>query len=232
MLRVFHDLVRQTRFDNAAVAHNHCPLAEQADHSEVVGNDDHGEVKFMLQSPDEIENLCLDGQVEAGGDFIEEEDLRIVGQGLGDLDPLLHAAAEIPWRFVHPADGDFRLVKESRRPAPDLRDIPPAGGQELLGDIAAGADVHPETGMGILINDAHVPTTELSFLKRTEGEEVLSFPGEMVAVQKEGPGGGFVLEMQELDEGALAGAAFTDNTQHLVGMQIERNVEARRDRRA
>ena len=69
-----------------------------------------GGVDAPAQLLDEVEDLGLDGGVEAGGGLVEDEQLRVHGQRHGDDDALLLAAGELErvaaQRRVGVGDGD------------------------------------------------------------------------------------------------------------------------------
>ncbi len=57
---------------------------------EVVGHQDHAHVAFPALVVQQVEDLGLDGDVERGGGFVGEQQLRPAGEGHGDRDPLPH----------------------------------------------------------------------------------------------------------------------------------------------
>jgi hypothetical protein len=64
------------------------------DGAEVVGDHDEGKAVLLLEVFEEVEEFFLAGLIDAGGRFVEEEDLRLIDQGTGDEDALLLAAGE------------------------------------------------------------------------------------------------------------------------------------------
>ena len=167
MLRVLENLVGQAVFDDMAGFHHHGSLAEQINNPKIMGDDEHRQIEFAAQVSDQIEDPGLDGEIKAGGDFIEEEDQRVVRQGLGNLHPLLHPTTEVCRRFIHSLNGNFCFFKEFRSSLAHLGDISPAGAEKPLGDIAAGTDPHSEAQVRVLINNTHQGIAHLPSLKVT-----------------------------------------------------------------
>ena len=51
----------------------------------------HRDAKVRAGALDQIQHLVAAGWVQAGGRLVEEQQLGVVGEGLGEFDPLLHA---------------------------------------------------------------------------------------------------------------------------------------------
>ena len=89
------DLLAAAQLDDLAEVHDGDPLAEVPDHGEVVGDEDEGEVEVALQVPQQVDDLCLDGDVQGGDGLVGDDQLGLEGQRAGDADALALAAGEL-----------------------------------------------------------------------------------------------------------------------------------------
>ena len=64
-------------------------------HAQIVGHEDVGQVKFLLQLVHQVQHLGLDGHVQGGHRLIGDDQLWLYGQCPGDPDPLALAAGEL-----------------------------------------------------------------------------------------------------------------------------------------
>ena len=94
VLGILENLIGEPLLYNVPVLENDRPVCQHADHSEIVRYYDHRNAQFLLQAPNQIEDSGLYRYVEAAGDFVEEDERRIIGNRFGNLYALLHAPAE------------------------------------------------------------------------------------------------------------------------------------------
>lgn len=87
-------MMRGGGFDDAARIHDVDVVADLGDDAEVVGDEDDGGAELFLAVFDEVEDLFLDGDIERGGGFIGDEEVRAGDEGHGDHDALAHAAGK------------------------------------------------------------------------------------------------------------------------------------------
>ena len=66
-------------------------VADPLDLAEQVAGDDDRDPELGAGPPDEREHLVAAGRVEAVRRLVEQQQARVVDEGLGELDPLLHA---------------------------------------------------------------------------------------------------------------------------------------------
>ena len=106
-----------------AGVHDHHVVGDVGDHAEIVGDEDHGHLLFLLQGGQEFEDLGLGGDVEGGGRFVGDEQLRFTGQGHGDHDPLAHPTGEGVGVVPGPplGVGDPHVVEHVDGPLPGRR---------------------------------------------------------------------------------------------------------------
>ena len=73
----------------SAVDH-HDPVADPLELAEQVRGDDHRDAEVRTDPADELEHVVAPGGVEPVGRLVEQDERRVVDQGLGELDPLPH----------------------------------------------------------------------------------------------------------------------------------------------
>ena len=125
--------------------------------------------------PHEVEDLCLDGDVEGGGGFVGDDESGFEDECLGDHDSLSHAAGELEGEGVEACfwGGDADVAEPLERALSSLS----ARGVGLmesdgLGELVSDAVEWRECGHGLLEDDADVASASLSELAVGEFEEV------------------------------------------------------------
>ncbi len=91
--------------DDAAGVHHRDVVGASGDDAEVVRDQHHRHEPFALLLLQEVEDLRLHGDVERGGRFVGEQELRTARQRDGDHDALAHAARELVRILPQPALG-------------------------------------------------------------------------------------------------------------------------------
>ena len=82
-------------------------VADALDLAEQVAGHDDGDAELVAGAADEVEHLIAAGRVEPVRGLVEEQELRVVDERLGQLDALLHArrvAAHGPVALLEEAD--------------------------------------------------------------------------------------------------------------------------------
>ncbi len=77
-----------------------------------MGDEEIGEVKFLLQIAHQVENLGLDRDVEGGGRLVGDHELGIEGERAGDADALALAAAKLVGITVDGIGGEADDLQE------------------------------------------------------------------------------------------------------------------------
>ena len=90
-----HHLGRRAHLHEAAVLHDGDAVAELQRLRQVVGDEHRRLAQLPLQPDHLVLHVPPDQRVERGERLVEQQDLGVVGQGPGQADPLLHAAAEL-----------------------------------------------------------------------------------------------------------------------------------------
>jgi hypothetical protein len=73
-------LVGAPLLDDAPGVHHRAPLADEGEHREVVGDEDHRERELALETLEELEHLRLHHHVERSRRLVGDEDARIARQ--------------------------------------------------------------------------------------------------------------------------------------------------------
>jgi hypothetical protein len=89
------DLISGAGLHDFAQVHDGDAVADVLDDGEVVGDEEVGEREFLLELFEEVDDLCLDRDVEGGDGFVEDEELRIQGERSGDADALALTTGEL-----------------------------------------------------------------------------------------------------------------------------------------
>src|SRR2546422_241528 len=71
------------------------PIRDVPDHSEVVGDEDVREAELVLEVVEQVDDLCLNRDVEGGDGLVGDDQLRAEREGPGDADPLPLATREL-----------------------------------------------------------------------------------------------------------------------------------------
>ena len=124
------------------------PRGQGLDLGQDVARDEDGPA-LLLEVLDEPDELALAQRVEPAQRLVEDEDLRVVGDGLGELDPLAHAPAVaadeavLVLREVDDVQGPGRPVpdlglREAVEPEQAGEELP--AGHVLVEDVLLGAE--------------------------------------------------------------------------------------------
>ena len=81
--------------DDPAEIHDGNPVREVLDHPEIVADEQAGEAQVGAQLHEQVEDLCLDGDVERGHRFVAHEELRLHRESARDTDALALSAREL-----------------------------------------------------------------------------------------------------------------------------------------
>src|SRR5689334_6640154 len=125
--------------DDAARVHDRDPVRDVGDHAEVVGDQDHAHVAFLLDLRQQVHDLSLHGDVQRGGGLVRDQQLRVESQRHRDHRALPHAAGELVRVVRDPSLGvrDLHLVQELDRALAGVRLGHPAADLQLLLDLEA-----------------------------------------------------------------------------------------------
>jgi len=125
------------------VHHGHA-VADVLHNAQVVGNEQVGQAKLLLEVLEEIDHLPPDRDVEGGDRLVADDQLRIQGQSPCDADPLALAAGELVWVAPHVLFLQPHNLQQFEDPGLPLLPVRHAVDEERLpddvGDVLAGVD--------------------------------------------------------------------------------------------
>ena len=211
------------RLDQPARVHDRDPIGQAGHDAEVVGDEHDGRAGALLDAAQHLEHLGLHGDVERRGRLVGDEDVRVVGHGHGDDDPLLHPTRQLVRIAPGPGAGvgDADQVEQLRRPVPH----PGAGqagivGGDRLGDLVAHPLDRVQGGQRLLEHDGQPPAAEPVEVALGQPEEVAPFEDD--GTRHRGGRGQQAHGGQHGD--GLARAGLADDGQHLVLVHLERHA--------
>ena len=215
------DVADGAGLDDAGGVHDDHAVAGVPDDAHVVGDEEEGGV-LSAHLAHEVENLCLDGDVEGGGGLVGDDESGVEDEGLGDHDALSHAAGELEGEGVEAGfgGGDADVAE----PLEGALACVCAGGVWLmesdgLGELVSDAVEGGERGHGLLEDDADVASASLSELAVRELEEVGAVEEDLSG---DDASWGLWDESRDGHGGdALAAAGFADESERLALMEGE-----------
>src|SRR5690606_5487542 len=95
VLRVFKQLGYIGDFNDFAISHDCDAVAEVGDDAEVVRNNYHAHSALSLQAADEVQHVCLHGDIQGSGRFVSDEEVRIARDSASDQHALRHSAGDL-----------------------------------------------------------------------------------------------------------------------------------------
>src|SRR5689334_16296563 len=82
------DLLCPAALDDFPAVHDAHPVGHFPHDAEVVRDEQHGHMEFVLELGEKVEDLRLDGDVERGSGLVGDEQVWLIGQRHGDHHPL------------------------------------------------------------------------------------------------------------------------------------------------
>jgi len=217
------NLMFGAEFDDASGIHYGDAVGDLRNNSKIMRDEEHGEVELGAEFGEQGENLRLDRDIECGGGFVGDKQLRMVHDGHGDHNALAHAAGELV-RIVAGAsggirDGDIIHGIDCALPRLALRHL--VVRQHGFRDLIA----HPHDGIerrhGLLENHRDARAAELAHGVVRKIGEIAShaIPGEVDFARD------VCLSREQAHDGKgcdrFAGAGFADQAQNFAGCDGE-----------
>jgi len=191
-------------------------MGEIRGHSEVVGNEEIGEAELGLQIEEKIGDLGLNGAVEGGEGFVEEEELGCKSKGASESETLFLAAAELFGELVGRVAWEGDEVEELKGFFLARGGTEPVLDDEGFSDQVESGPARIEGAGGVLEDKLDLRADLAKLIFRESGEVVL--------VKKDGAGGGAFEAGDAECEGALARTGFADEREGGFCGKRERNV--------
>ncbi len=101
MRRVIVDIFYFCQFHHPAEIHDHDTVAHMANHVQIMGNENIGQVHFIMQFEQEPENLGLYRDIECGYRLVGDDKFVAAHQREADADSLPLSAGELARIAVH-----------------------------------------------------------------------------------------------------------------------------------
>ncbi|RMS50537.1 hypothetical protein ALP65_04624 [Pseudomonas aeruginosa] len=207
--------------DDPPLLHDADAVGDAPDQVEVVGDQQQGHAQACLQVLEQIEDLQLDGDVERGGRFVGDQQLRLAGQGHGDHHPLPLAAGEFVWIGFQALGrlGDADQLEQFENSRAGLGATQALVQGEDLGELLLDGMQRIERGHGFLedhgdavaADPAQAPFRELEQILALVVDAACWVAGDGVGQQAQDRVGGH----------RLARAAFADQGQGLALADVE-----------
>src|SRR4051794_2258614 len=199
----------RVRVDQRTVAHGQ-PATGSGRHILGVGDEDQRDALTGRQLGQEVDDLAGGLAVEVAGGLVGQQHAGCVGHGPGDGDPLLLAPGQ-PGRQVVAPMTQADLGQELGHPLLAL-------GRRLTGGHERGLDVVGGRQRG---DQVEVLEHEADVVAPEAGAGALVHGPEVATVELEGAAGGAVEGAEQLQHGALAGAAGTLDGHELAGPDLD-----------
>ena len=170
-----------------------------------------------------MQDLRLNGDVEAAGGVVGDDEFRRADQGDGDDDALRHAAAHFMREGLHPAFriGDLHGAQDVERQAVGfpLGDLQVDAGD--VGDLLADRQQRVQLAARVGHDHGDVAAAHALQFDLRQGHEVLALEDQLAG----GDAAGFGRQAkQAAGEGGLAGAGFADQSEDLAAFDAQVEV--------
>ena len=105
MARVIENFLGCSNLHDFPGIHHGHPVRHSGHRSQIVGHKHRRRPQLLLNLPQQVQNLGLNGHVQCCGRLVGKENGRVPGQSHGQHAALAHAAGEIMWVKPHPLRG-------------------------------------------------------------------------------------------------------------------------------
>ena len=205
----------------SGIEHRH-RIAEAVDDAEIVADQQHREIAAHAQFVEQRQDLRLDGDVECGRGFVEQQQVGLAREGSGNAHPLLHAARELmgvaPHYVSRPRHA--QLGEQIGATLPGEARLDAEMEPHRLGELAADGQGRIERGGRVLENDADAATAQ----HRRFTQKIVAIEAQALRAD---PRGRTEQTQQRQHDGRLARSRFAHQAQHAAGRDGERHVVER-----
>ena len=209
---------------NLSGVHYSDTVSDVRDNSQIVCNQQHRHLQFLLEALDELKYLCLYRNVQCGCRFVSDEKSRTAGESHRNHDALFHTAGHLVRVFIVTRRG-FRDTDKVEH----LDCSVPCGGaaevlmlSDRLRNLATDGENGIEAGHRLLEHHSDVVALNLPFLDLRQTCDVLSVVVDGTPCDE--PCG----LRDKLDHGergdAFTASRFTDERENLVRRNLERDA--------
>ena len=200
--------------DAPGIDHGHA-MAQLGDHSEIVGDQEHGHAPLGLETAQQVEDLRLDGDVEGRGRLIGDEKGGPAGESHGDHGALAQPAGELVGKVAGPLGcrGNLDELEHLDGARPRFLATGPAVGEHGGRNLVADGEHGIERGHRLLEHHGDARAAHPAHGLGVHGEEIL-------ALEEHAARGHPARRLHEPHDGqrrdALAAPALPDQPQHLA----------------
>ena len=152
--------------------HHHDIGTDMPHHTQIVGDEHIGQALFILQIHQQVEDLCLNGDIKGGYGLVTDDELRINCQCTGQPYSLPPPAVQLMGIGVHIAVGQATYLHEFAHLVPNpLLAFDGAADPDRFGDDAADGQTGIQRGERVLKDHLHIKA-DLLHLGPGIGEDV------------------------------------------------------------
>src|SRR5918995_5978605 len=214
--RVLVQLLRRRDLDDRAQVHDRDPIGDVPDDGEVVGDEQIRQRELGLELLEQVDDLRLDRDVERGDRLVQDDEVRVEGEGARDADALTLAAGELVRIAAGGVPGEPDRLEELSYTGGEVSSSGEAMGPHRLADDPADAVARIERGEGVLEDDLHAAPegTELAFAAVSD----------VLAVEDDAARGRLVEPQDRAPDRRLAASRLTHQSERLAAPDLERHV--------
>ena len=207
-IRVFRVLENRPsvgQFHERAQVHDRHPVAQVPHHGQVVGNEHVGQAEFVLQVPQKIEHLGLDGHIQSRDRLVADHQLGVQGQGSGHGHPLALASGKFVGIALGVGRGQAHQFEQFLNPGRALRPGADPVDHKPLANGRANGLARIEGGKRVLEDHLDLPAQGL-FVPLGHGRATVG----------DGPGVRLLKSQDEAAQGGLSAPGFPHQPQDLA----------------
>ncbi len=208
--------MRRAFLDDAAEVHDQNAVGYLANQREVVGDQQVGDARRLLNVAHQVDDLGLDRHVERGHRLVGDDHLGVECEGARDGDPLALAAGELRGVAVGSLRWQAHLLKQLRHARAASVAVTEVVGAQRLGKNRADAHARVETGVRVLKDHLQASPYRLQ-----PGCRKVS---DLLAGEADGAAVGADGAHQRQRQRRLAGPGFADEAHGLTGGDGKRNA--------
>ena len=217
------DVLHRVAFHDMTVIHDQYVIRDFGHHAQIVGNEQHRQSDFVLESDQQTQNLSLHGNVQCRGRFIGDKQAGLAAQGDGNHRSLQHATAQLMRVGRHDEFGvrQFDTFEPCNRLCLGFRTGNIGMGQNGFNKLVANGE-HRVKGMHRFLEDEpDIGTSHLAHLLDIQGQQITPFEQHFAGFDAAGP-------IDQIDQrhgrGAFPGTGFADQTAHASSANVKADV--------
>lgn len=212
LLRGGEDIDNAASLNDFAFFHDSHLVADFLDHLHFMGDEDNGQIEFFVEAFEKLQHFigCLRIQGRCG--LVAKQDVRVIGQGSGDGDPLLLAARQL-------GGVGFFLVPDAN----DVQQFPNLGSLFFLAELAMLQGKGHVVKNGLGAEQVEVLKNHSDFLPSLP--ELLAVEaGQVFSANEHLAGSRFLKQVDGSDEGTLSCPRKPDNAINIASLNCEADI--------